>query len=95
MGVSRANFEKYLGTFLLFHLRRGWVGGKIGIFEKSAYVPSKKYLHPPPRSQVKFVVKFPVQIGTVFYSFVPMILLNIFSILTILFMLVRCYPFED
>ena len=26
MGVSRANFELYLGTFLLFHLRRGrWV----------------------------------------------------------------------
>ena len=25
----------------------GWVGGKIRIFEKSAYVPSKKYLHPP------------------------------------------------
>ena len=38
LGVSRANFEKYLGTFLLFHLRRGWVGGKIEIFEKSPYV---------------------------------------------------------
>ena len=48
VGVSSANFAKYLGTFLLFHLRRGWVGGKIGIFKKSAYVPSKKYLHPPP-----------------------------------------------
>ena len=47
VGVFRANFEKYLGTFLLFNLRRGWVGGKIGIFEKSPYVPSKKYLHPP------------------------------------------------
>ena len=34
VGVSRANIEKYLGTFLLFHLRMGWVGGKIGIFEK-------------------------------------------------------------
>ena len=38
-----ANFEKYLGTFLLFHLQRGG-GGKIGIFEKSPYHPSKKYL---------------------------------------------------
>ena len=25
------------------------MGGKIGIFEKSPYVPSKKYLQPPPR----------------------------------------------
>ena len=42
-----------------------------------------------------FVVKFPVQIGPDFYSFVSMILINIFSILTILFMAVRCYPFGD
>ena len=26
------------------------MGGKIRVFEKSAYVPSTKYLHPPPLS---------------------------------------------
>ena len=43
-GSSRANFEKYLGTFFLISFAEG-MGGKIGISEKSPYVPSKKYLH--------------------------------------------------
>ena len=34
--------------FLLFHLRRGWVSDKIGIFEKSPICSIKKVPSPPP-----------------------------------------------
>ena len=50
VGVFWENFDKYHGTFLFFHLLRGWVVN-LKNYEKSAYnVPSKKYLHPHPQT---------------------------------------------
>ena len=44
-GVIRENFEKYRGTFLLFH---SWVGGYFQKFRKVSICSIKKVPAPPP-----------------------------------------------
>ena len=46
-GGSSGKMSKSIMVFFCSVIRRGgWVSGEFD-FEKSAYVPSKKYLHPP------------------------------------------------
>ena len=48
VGVIRENFEKYHGTFLLFHSWRRWVGGYFQKFRKVSICSIKKVPAPPP-----------------------------------------------